>query len=66
MLLGAHLAAKRPLVDLALVCAAEGQAVVLELAHRLWRLATHVLNGILRDTKALFRLASNGYTTKAH
>ncbi len=45
-----HLASKGALVDLALVRAAEGEAVVLELPHRLRRLLAHVLDCILRHT----------------
>ena len=43
-----RLAAESPLVDLALVCAGEGQPVVLELYDSLWRLSAHVLDGVLR------------------
>lgn len=43
-----RLATKRALIDLALLRAREGQAVVLELPHRLWRLPAHILDCILR------------------
>ncbi len=43
-----RLAAKGSLVDLALVCAGEGQPIILELYDSLWRLSAHVLDGVLR------------------
>jgi hypothetical protein len=53
----AYLAAKGALVDLAVLGAREGQAVVLQLPHRLGRLPAHVLNSVLQH--AMHLLASS-------
>ena len=53
------LAAKCALVDEAILCSAEGQAVVLQLAHGGGRLTAHVLNGILQTRVELMRKNSD-------
>lgn len=43
------LAAKSSLVYFALICARERQPIVLQLYDSLWRLSTHILDGVLRS-----------------
>ncbi len=54
-----RLAAKGALVDLALSRAREGQTVILQLYHRLWRLAAHVLDGVLHKQTCLDKRSAN-------
>ena len=46
------LPAKRPLIDLPLVCTRKWETVVLELYHCLGRLSAHVLDGVLHKNFA--------------